>query len=381
MSIFDELGARAGDSLEQARMLPLEAYRSEELLQAELTELFGNDWLCVGRTADIANTGDYLTAELPTALGGNRSVIVLRSDDGEVRAFDNVCIHRGAQLLEGCGTEARITCPYHAWVYRLDGTLVGGPYMNDSVEADGSPFDPSQHQLVSLATEVWEGFVFVSQNGASVPLAPTLDGLTDVVGRYEMAGYVPIHEQVDVWDTNWKLLVENFMDAYHIFKVHKDSFSADGDNTLDTAMHPGTNHWAHHQVHHEGGPDLAAPANTHLSGDWRKTIVLGAVFPGFVIQLQPDWLWFLRITPQGTGQVRIAWQVAVAPETLEAQPDPDAYTAELLALLHQVNAEDLPIVEGLRAGMHRPQFEGAPLSYLERNVYDFDQYIRRRLTD
>ncbi|MGI9614155.1 MAG: aromatic ring-hydroxylating oxygenase subunit alpha [Acidimicrobiales bacterium] len=380
MSLFDWLAENKSDPFEHARMLPLEAYRSDELLQAELAELFTNDWLCVGRTADVKTVGDYLTAELPTATGGDRSIIVLRSEDGEVRAFDNVCVHRGARLLDGCGNEARITCPYHAWVYRLDGSLVGGPYMNTSVEADGSPFTPEAHRLVDLATEVWEGFVFVNQNGAAAPLAPTLDGLADVVGRYDMAAYVPVHEQVDTWPTNWKLLVENFMDAYHIFKVHKDSFSSDGDNTLDTTMYPGTSHWAHHQVHHEGGPDLAASTNTHLTGDWRKTIVLGAVFPGFVIQLQPNWLWFLRITPHGTDQVRIAWHVAVAPETLAAQEDPDAYVAEVMTLIHQVNSEDHPIVAGLRNGVHRPQFSGAPLSYLERNVWDFDQYIRHRLT-
>ena len=380
MSVFDALANNKDDAFEQARMLPLEAYRSEELLAAELAELFANDWLCVGRTADLKSTGDYLTAQIPTTMGGDRSIIVLRADDGEVRAFDNVCIHRGARLLDGCGNESRITCPYHAWAYRLDGSLIGGPYMGESVEADGTPFRPDAHRLVDLKTEVWEGFIFVNQNDDAIPLAPTLDGLTDVVGRYNMADYVPVHEQVDVWPTNWKLLVENFLDAYHIFKVHKDSFGVDGDNTHNTHMYPGTAHWAHHRVHEGDSPDMAAPANTHLVDEWRKTLILAAVFPGFVIQLQPDWLWFLRITPHGTDQVRVAWHVAVAPETLAAQDDPDAYVADVMKLIHQVNSEDHAIVEGLRSSVHRPQFSGAPLSYLERNVWDFDQYIRNRLT-
>ena len=380
MSIFDALANNKDDAFEHARMLPLEAYRSDELLRAELAELFANDWLCVGRTADLEKTGDYLTAVIPTTMGGDRSIIVLRSDDGEVRAFDNVCIHRGAQLLVACGNESRITCPYHAWTYRLDGSLIGAPHMSDSVEGDGTPFTPDAHRLVDLKTEVWEGFIFVNQNNGAAPLAPTLEGLTDVVSRYDMAEYVPIHEQVDVWPTNWKLLVENFLDAYHIFKVHEDSFGVDGDNTHNTHMYPGTAHWAHHRVHESDGPDMADPTNTHLADEWRKTIVLAAVFPGFVIQLQPDWLWFLQITPHGTDQVRVAWHVAAAPETLAAQDDPDAYVADVMTLIHQVNSEDHTIVEGLRASVHRPQFSGAPLSYLERNVWDFDQYIRHRLT-
>jgi len=379
MSLFDELGRHAELPFEQARMLPLAAYESDRLLEREIVELFGRDWLCVGRAIDIPQVGNFFTAEIPSSTGGDRKLIVMRSEDGEIRAFDNICVHRGARLLDGCGTEARITCPYHAWVYRTDGSLVGGPYLAGSVESDGRPFDASNHRLAELRVEVWHGFVFVNQNDQAGPLADRLTGLDHVVARYSMAGYVPVHDQVDVWDTNWKLLVENFMDAYHVFKVHKNSFGAAGDSIDETKMFPGTEHWAHHLVVEQARPELAHPSNSALIGAWRHTTVLAAVFPGFVVQLQPDWMWFLRLTPIGTSQVRIAWQVAVAPEMLAAQSDPDAYVTELMTLIHLVNSEDQPIVEGIRSGVDRPQFERAPLSYLERNVYDFDRYICRRL--
>lgn len=379
MSLFDELRTHSELAFEQARMLPLAAYESEDLLAREVAELYGNDWLCVARTADLPGAGNYVTADLPAQGGEHRSVIVIRSDDGTIRAFDNICVHRGARLLDGCGTESRITCPYHAWVYRNDGSLIGGPHMTGTVESDGQPFDAARHHLSDLRIEIWEGFVFVNQAADAAPLAPRLTGLHEVVGRYGMDGYVPIHEQTDVWDTNWKLLVENFMDAYHVFKVHKTSFGASGDSTADTEVFPGTDHWAHHQAVELNGPDLAHPANARLTGAWRKTTVLAAVFPGFVVQLQPDWLWFLRITPLGTSQVRIAWQVAVESDLLAGQPDPERYVADLMGLINLVNGEDQPIVEGIRRGVSRPQFGRAPLSYLERNVYDFDHYVSTRL--
>ena len=382
MSIFAELAEHASLPFELGRMLPLGAYCDPAVLAAEHRALFAAEWICVGRTADIPARGDYLTAEVPlggdTTAGdtsGHRSVIVLRGDDGEVAAFDNVCIHRGAQLLEGCGTTARITCPYHAWAFRLDGGLIGGPYMQ---RTEG--FTPGEHQLVALPVEVWEGFVFISQAADPAPLAPRLTGLTEVLAPYRLAGYVPVHQQVDVWATNWKLLVENFMDAYHVFKVHQGTFAANGDNTLDTTLYPGTEAWAHHVVVHDKGDDIAHPDNTTLQGPWRKAIVLGAVFPTHVMQVQPDWLWYLQISPLGTDRCRIRWDVSVAPEMLAAQTDPDAYVAELLALLNAVNAEDQPIVEGIRSGVERPQFPRGPLSYLERNVHDFDAYVARRLT-
>jgi choline monooxygenase len=385
MSIFRELADHAALPFESARMLPLETYRSEEVLTAECSRIFAAGWICVGRTADIPNKGDYLTAELPLARAsvsttddndGHRSVIVLRGDDGETAAFDNVCIHRGARLLDGCGTQARLTCPYHAWVYRLDGQLIGGPYMTQTPD-----FDPTQHRLVGLRSEVWEGFIYVNQDPNAEPLAPRLAGLTEVVSSFNMAGYVPVHSQVDVWATNWKLLVENFMDAYHIFKVHKGTFSKNGDNTLDTKMFPGTNDWAHHRVVHDGGADICHADNTSLVGDMRKTIVLAAVFPCHVMQLQGNWLWYLQITPLGTDRCRIRWDVSVASEMLAAQPDPKAYVASVLELLNAVNAEDQPIVEGLRRSVESPQFPRAPLSYLERNVYDFDRYVAMRLAN
>ncbi len=146
-------------------------------------------------------------------------------------------------------------------------------------------------------------------------------------------------------------------------------------------MFPGTEAWAHHRVVHDGGPDIAHPDNAVLQGAWRRTIVLGAVFPTHVMQLQPNWLWYLQISPLGTDRVRIRWDVSVAPEMLAAQADPDAYVAGVVRLINMVNAEDQPIVEGVRRSADGLQFPRGPMSYLERNVYDFDRYVAARLSN
>jgi len=253
--------------------------------------------------------------------------------------------------------------------------------MSRTVDKTGRAFDAADHHLLSLRIEEWEGFLFVNQTSDAEDLAASLAGLTEVVGRYQMASYVPVHRQVDVWDTNWKLLYENFMDAYHVFKVHKNSFSKDGDSTLDTTVHPGTDRFAYHVVveANDAQSGVAHRDNTSLTGEWRRTIVLGAVFPTHVMQLQPDWLWYLQLSPLGVGRVRIRWDVSVAPEVLADQADPKAYVADLLDLLHLVNSEDQPIVEGVFRTL-RPSMVRGPLSYLERNVYDFDRYIAHSLS-
>jgi choline monooxygenase len=374
--VFSRLREHGARSFEQATAMPAEAYTSAEVLAAERHHIFGSAWTCVARTADVPAVGDWVTAEV-----ADRSVVVVRHTDGEIVVHENVCIHRGATLLAGCGNAQRITCPYHAWTYRLDGQLVAAPYMHDSSEADGTPFAADRHQLVRVRSEVWQGFVFVTSDENAAPLAAQLRELDDVVGRYRLADYVPVHRAVEVWNTNWKHLVENFMDAYHVFKVHRDSFGAGGDSTLATMMHPGTDASAHHVVIDEPGGvfGVADAHNAHLEGTWRHTTVLAAVFPTHVMQVQPDWLWYLDIAPIGTGQVRIRWDVSVAPTTYAAQNDPEAYVRSVLRLLEQVNGEDRPVVEGVTEGMRRTGITNAPLSYLERNVFDFDRYVARRV--
>ena len=123
---------------------------------------------------------------LAVKLQQNRRV-ALFWQDGAPWAIANVCAHRCATLLLGCGTAARITCPYHAWVYRLDGHLVAAPYMHRTVDADGRSFKTSDHHLQRLLLEVWEGFVYVNADPAALPLGPRLEGLSAVVGRYQMS--------------------------------------------------------------------------------------------------------------------------------------------------------------------------------------------------
>lgn len=377
-SLCLELTRFAATSFECSTMLPLEVYRSPAVLRAEHERVLVPAWHCVGRTADVPHPGDHLTATIPhlhdDGSTGDRGVLVARGDDGTLRAFDNRCVHRGAPLATGCGSAARFTCPYHAWAFRLDGRLIGAPYMQGT---GADAFDADAHMLGALRLEVWEGFVFVTADPDAEPLATRLAGLTDVVARFDMAAYVPVHRQIDVWDTNWKLLAENFMDTYHVFRVHRATFGATSDSPTNTTMYPGTDAWAYHVALDR--EEMAHPANTALTGDWRRAVVLAAVFPTHVMQLQADYLWHLQLAPLGTDRVRIRWDVAVAPDVLATQADRDAYVAALLDLLNAVNAEDRPVVESIRRAADGPQFARGPLSVYERNVHDFDLHVARRL--
>jgi phenylpropionate dioxygenase-like ring-hydroxylating dioxygenase large terminal subunit len=380
--LFACLAQHAALPIEQAVLLPPGAYTEPAVLARERERIFATDWICVGRTADVPSPGDHAVREVPSAVDdGLLSVIVARGDDGVVRVFANVCAHRCAQLVDTDGTAARFTCPYHAWVFRLDGQCVAAPYMQQSVEADGTPFDPANHRLRELRSEVWEGFVYASQAADPVPLAPQLTGLLDVVGRYRMEGYVTVAGGTDVWDTNWKCLTENFLDAYHVFKVHRNTFAKESDSTATTTVYPGGEGYTYHVAVDDPSSSygIAHDDNDVLDGTWRHSTVLAATYPTHVVQLQPDWLWYLVLSPLGVGQVHIRWSVAIAPEVWSSV-DQQPYLQRILDLIDAVNAEDRPVIEGVWRALHHHDAPRGPFSHLERNVYDIDRHLAARLT-
>jgi len=383
-SLRTQLIAHARLPVEQATALPPAAYTDPLVLQLERERIFADEWLCVGRTADVRGNGDYVTREVPSPHDDTLlSLIVVRGDDGVVRAFANACAHRCATLLEGAGSTTRITCPYHAWVYRLDGQCIAAPYMQQTTETDGAPFDPANHRLSELATEVWEGFVYVSQAAQPAPLGPRVVGLADVVGRYRMAEYETVAGGTDVWDTNWKCLAENFLDAYHVFKVHRNTFAKDSDSTANTTVYAGGEGYTYHVAIDDPASEYgtAHALNDVLDGTWRHSTLLMATYPTHVIQLQPDWLWYLVLSPLGVGRVHIRWSVAVAPEVWnDPVLDRETYLARILDLLAAVNGEDRPVIEGVWRALHHRNSARGPLSYLERNVHDIGHYLASRLT-
>lgn len=384
--LFEQLARHAQLPRDQAVALPPAAYTDPAVLQLERERVFASQWLCVGRTADVPNPGDYRTSEVASPHDDSLlGVVMVRDEQGVVRVFANVCAHRCATLVVGSGHAPRFTCPYHAWVYRLDGQCIAAPYMHQSVEPDGRPFDPANHGLRPLATEVWEGFVFASQAADPGPLAPRLGGLLDIVGRYEMAGYVPVADGTEVWDTNWKCLAENFLDAYHVFKVHKNTFAKESDSTGSTTVYPGGEGYTYHVAVDDPASSygVAHPDNQSLTDTWRHSTVLAATYPTHVVQLQPDWLWYLVLSPVGVGQVHIRWSVAVAPEvwaSLDATARA-AYVERVMALVVAVNAEDRPVIEGVWRALHHRQAARGPFSYLEQNVFDIGRHLAGLLTD
>jgi len=370
--LLSQLSANAGVEFDKALTLPPAIYHDQAILELELAHLFRNEWICLGRLAEMPGPGDYICRDIV-----DTPVFAIRQKDGAVKAFANVCVHRSARLLEGMGRVARISCPYHSWTYDLGGRLIGAPFMQDT---DG--FDHREWRLRELACDAWQGFVYVCLSPDPTPIGQALSGLAALVGDFRMADYVTVHEQEETWHANWKCLVENYMDAYHIHRVHKDSFARYGSSEGITHLYPGDEACTYHVVQEtaERHSVHAHPDNHWLTGDDRYKTWLVHIFPAHVMQLQPDLLWYLSILPAGVDDLTVRWAVSIPREILEDAPDRQAVIDERMALIHQVNSEDRPIVENVFQATRSPFAGQGPLSRLERNVWEFGRYLARRLS-
>ncbi len=207
------------DDPTRSRTLPRRYYNDPEILEAELENIFYKSWLYIGHESQLTEAGSYITGQIY-----DQNVFLIRGRDEVIRGFYNVCKHRGHKLLEGTGKKPVITCPYHAWAYRLDGSLKSA-YGTDTLP----DFDPTDYGLTPIRVDSMLGFLFVNLDMDAPTFCEYAPGLEEEI----RADVVQIEDLVLVEDSeglalpgkvacNWKVLVENFQECYHCKPAHKD---------------------------------------------------------------------------------------------------------------------------------------------------------------
>lgn len=208
LSALDDSSKDVGEAL----TLPPALYTSEEVLDFERDAIYAKEWLCVGRAERIPEAGDWFTVNI-----AREPIIVVRDKEGAIRAMSAVCQHRAMQVCEGQGNTTTFKCPYHHWIYGLDGRLLGAPAMERTEN-----FEKSDWGLPQMRVELWMGFIFVNFDPEASPLAPTLERYSKYLVNYDLENAVcPGTFTLEDMPWNWKVMFENFNDGYHANRLHQ----------------------------------------------------------------------------------------------------------------------------------------------------------------
>ena len=369
----------------EARVLPAEAYRSPHFFAFEKEAVFMHSWLCVGRVQQVPRPGDFLAATL-----AGEPLLVVRGEDGEIRAMSAVCRHRGHPLREDCAGNARLfVCPYHRWTYGLDGRFVGAPHMGKTVALDALQ---AESRLPQLRLEIWRGFIFVNFDGGAPPLAPTLGKLDAYMAGYDLDAMVTIPPQFapDPVPWNWKMLLENYIEPYHTEFVHPviHDFApsagvafdpwADGDNAIVRGVP---------FLAPDGGlteMGWAAPAVLPiiptLSAQQRGQVGFGMIPPTMNIIFTPDMLCYGLVYPLGPAELTVGGGLFTAggwcvPRSTAALPDFGERTARLMEGARQLGEQDTAVNRAMQRTKSSRFAPRGRFCHLEETLSQFNRWL------
>ncbi|MEX0650894.1 MAG: aromatic ring-hydroxylating dioxygenase subunit alpha [Actinomycetota bacterium] len=362
-------------TLDRARTLPAEAYTSQAVFDWESVRLFERGWVCVGRADELANAGDQRAFRI-----GNEGILAVRGNDGELRGFYNTCRHRGHELLEpGTSRNLRaIKCPYHAWVYSLDGALGGAPRSGD-IEG----FDKSEYPLIAARLHGWGGWVFVNADGQAPAFDEHVGNLDELMAPWETHRLFVAETHGYEVSANWKTITENYHECYHCPSIHPALCDV-------TPVDSGQN-FAHDGLWVGGNMELKDFADTMsltgesggvpirgLDAQQRREVFYFGLFPNLLISLHPDYVMTHRIEPLGPGRTRIECQWLFPPEAKERPDFSPAYASEFWDI---TNREDWLACESVYRGLQSEGFHQGPFAWSEDEVHIFMAMVAQAYVD
>jgi phenylpropionate dioxygenase-like ring-hydroxylating dioxygenase large terminal subunit len=359
------LESTVGLPYDQARSMPGAFYTDPRVLALEREQLFMREWICVGRREEVAEPGDYMAVRIC-----DEPVIVFHGRDGVIRALSNVCRHRGTVMASGRGNKQRIVCPYHHWSYDDAGRLLAAPRM-----AKRADFDPGSCRLPEFACTIWQGFVFVSLASDPPALAPRLAALEDMIRPYHLEQAVLRYVADEVWQTNWKCMLENFMEGYHLSALHHQTLHKVNPTKLCRHFPPGEAYFGYHAGF---SPDLPRSQKGHpeLSNSQLDDCVMLAVPPGLAVGCASDYSSFICIQPESIDRVRVKQGL------IFFGPDwPQATVDWAVDLFQKTMAEDKAVLVNLAMGLKSRHYRTGPLgpADCEGPIWDFYSYVNRRM--
>jgi len=358
-----------------ARTLPQRYFVSPEIFAEEQEKIFFRQWVLVGHQSQIAEAGDYFTAEV-----SGESFIIVRDKHGAIHGFYNLCRHRGSRLIENTkGQCAAIQCPYHAWTYALDGRLLGAPHMDEMLE-----FNKAEYPLKPARLGLWEGFIFLNLGDATASLEKWFEPLGRKFSPWNLAALRSAKRiEYDV-RANWKLIFQNYSECYHCLGMHPELSkispydSAENDLTEGPFL-GGFMRIASDKSLTMSGNACALPVGNFGNEDFRFVFYY-SIFPNMLLSLHPDYAMVHQLEPQSPERTLIFCDWFFNPEAAGVTDpgykfDPD----DAVEFWDMVNKQDWHVCELSQRGIASRAYEPGPYSARESIPAAWDDYYLRQI--
>ena len=360
------------------RALPAWAYQHAEMTRLETERILMPSWQIVCHVNAIPQPGDFVTFDL-----GTHGVVALRDSQGEIRAFHNVCRHRGARILDGNGhCPGAITCPYHGWSYRLTGEL------RAVTERDTFPgLERSDWGLKPVRSQVAFGFVFVCLQGESPPVEQVWGELARELAPYRIADMQPLGSMyIEHWDCDWKIAMDNYLESYHVPIGHPGLFRMFSPDYDDQVLLPGgvargisylrdqpSSRWSERFYQ-----KLVLPTAVALGEEERKRWSFYSMLPNIGIDIFPEQMDFFQVLPRGPGKCTIRGGSFAHPD---ARREMRVLRYLGARINRQVQREDEFLCARVQRGLGSHSYEPGPLSSLESCMLQFHDMLRARIPE
>jgi Rieske 2Fe-2S family protein len=364
-----------------ARPLPRESYICNDVYAAEQERIFAALWNCVGRASCLAHPGDYFVRTI-----AGESLIVVRGHDGALRAFFNVCRHRGTQLCtDPSGRFGHvIQCPYHAWTYTTEGGLVGAPHMQDV-----AGFDKAAYSLHAAAVAECDGFVFVCVAPSPPPFMEWFAPMADRLRRFGLAALETGHHAEYDIGANWKLVFENYSECLHCPVIHPElaarlPYESGANDLIAGPFLGGYMKIADpHQSATMSGRWCAPVLSDALDVDERRRAYYYSVMPNLLVGLHPDYVNYYLLTPLAPDRTRIdsEWLFRKPACGAGAQESGEFNPSDAIAFWDLVNRQDWQIIERSQRGIASRRYVPGPYSPRESISAAWDREYLRLMTD
>jgi len=354
--------------------LPGTAYHSDETYAVDRERVFFRNWVYVGRAERLATPGTWLRFEI-----AGESILLVRGKDDLVRGFYNVCRHRGSRLCDAEQGVVRthLRCPYHAWGYALDGSLVTTPMVEpDEIDRDSTSLWP-------VHTALWEGFVFVNlSRGEPEPLQDFLASQQDEVLGLARVGLADLRiahvSTIDV-EANWKIVLENYNECLHCPTVHPELMAVVPAYRKGSIFEPGRDDGgvtlADGRTALAADPRLRLPLLPGLKGQEGPAAYFGAaVYPSMFLDVDGSTALATAVFPTGPRSCRLVTEYLFSPEAFE---DPGFDPQPVIDFNELVTRQDNEACERVQRGVTSRAFEHGVFPAKDAWVYAFDQrYLR-----